>query len=99
MVEIPHEGAMADLVWSDPISTPTFASEEKGDFAISPRGAGYIFGKEVTRKFLEVNGMGHICRAHQLCMEGYQVRRKPAVDMYTSYVAVVDLKFVVIDIV
>ncbi|KND03550.1 uncharacterized protein SPPG_01027 [Spizellomyces punctatus DAOM BR117] len=76
--EIPHEGAMADLVWSDPISTPSFASlgggtDEKGDFAISPRGAGYLFGKEVTRKFLEVNGMGHICRAHQLCMEGYQI--------------------------
>ncbi|KAJ3016954.1 putative serine/threonine protein phosphatase [Thoreauomyces humboldtii] len=81
--EIPHEGAMADLVWSDPVSTPvpTFTSggagglaiEEKGDFAISPRGAGYIFGKEVTKKFLEVNGLGHICRAHQLCMEGYQI--------------------------
>ncbi|KAJ3283564.1 putative serine/threonine protein phosphatase [Borealophlyctis nickersoniae] len=77
--EIPHEGPMADLVWSDPVSTPTFntntgaGSDDKGDFAISPRGAGYIFGKEVTRKFLEVNGMGHICRAHQLCMEGYQI--------------------------
>ncbi|KAI8816797.1 Metallo-dependent phosphatase-like protein [Fimicolochytrium jonesii] len=76
--EIPHEGAMADLVWSDPVSTPpTFTTgvfaDEKGDFAISPRGAGYIFGKEVTRKFLETNGLGHICRAHQLCMEGYQI--------------------------
>ncbi|KAJ3160207.1 putative serine/threonine protein phosphatase [Geranomyces michiganensis] len=77
--EIPHEGAMADLVWSDPVSTPAYSvagplgTDEKGDFAISPRGAGYIFGKEVTRKFLEVNGLGHICRAHQLCMEGYQI--------------------------
>ncbi|KAJ3038087.1 putative serine/threonine protein phosphatase [Rhizophlyctis rosea] len=74
--EIPHEGPMADLVWSDPVSAPTFNSvggEDKGDFAISPRGAGYIFGKEVTKKFLEVNGLGHICRAHQLCMEGYQI--------------------------
>ncbi|KAL4261827.1 Serine/threonine-protein phosphatase [Pleurotus pulmonarius] len=31
--EIPHEGPMADLVWSDP-------DPEKEDFAISPRGAG-----------------------------------------------------------
>ncbi|TPX38035.1 hypothetical protein SmJEL517_g00042 [Synchytrium microbalum] len=75
--EIPHEGPMADLVWSDPMA-PTFpgglpGSEDKGDFAISPRGAGYVFGKDVTRKFLEINGLGHICRAHQLCMEGYQI--------------------------
>ncbi|KAJ3289927.1 putative serine/threonine protein phosphatase [Blyttiomyces sp. JEL0837] len=81
--EIPHEGPMADLVWSDPIPPPTLtannlngagaANDDKGDFAISPRGAGYIFGKQVTKKFLEVNGLGHICRAHQLCMEGYQI--------------------------
>lgn len=62
--EIPHEGPMADLVWSDP-------DPEKEDFAISPRGAGYTFGSGVVHKFLETNGMSHILRAHQLCMEGY----------------------------
>lgn len=64
--EIPHEGAMADLVWSDPDS-------EKEDFAISPRGAGYTFGSGVVRKFLATNDMHHILRAHQLCMEGFTV--------------------------
>ena len=64
--EIPHEGPMADLVWSDP-------DAEKEDFAISPRGAGYTFGSQVVRKFLQINGMAHILRAHQLCMEGYSV--------------------------
>ncbi|KAJ8077962.1 putative serine/threonine protein phosphatase [Marasmius tenuissimus] len=62
--EIPHEGPMADLVWSDP-------DPEKEDFAISPRGAGYTFGSGVVHKFLEINNMSHILRAHQLCMEGY----------------------------
>jgi len=64
--EIPSDGPIADLVWSDPDS-------EKEDFAISPRGAGYTFGGGVVRKFLEINGMKHILRAHQLCMEGYAV--------------------------
>ncbi|CAG8443236.1 7213_t:CDS:2 [Diversispora eburnea] len=36
-------------------------------------GAGYTFGGQVVRKFLEINQMGHILRAHQLCMEGFQV--------------------------
>jgi len=64
--EIPHEGPMADLVWSDP-------DPDKDEFAISPRGAGYTFGGLVVKKFLEINKMEHILRAHQLCMEGYQV--------------------------
>ncbi|CAG8528290.1 3803_t:CDS:2 [Paraglomus occultum] len=64
--EIPHEGPMADLVWSDP-------DQDKDEFAISPRGAGYTFGGEVVKKFLHINSMEHILRAHQLCMEGYQV--------------------------
>jgi serine/threonine-protein phosphatase PPG1 len=64
--EVPHEGPMADLVWSDP-------DQEKEDFVMSPRGAGYYFGKHVVSKFLELNGMTHILRAHQLCMEGFNV--------------------------
>jgi len=64
--EIPHEGPMADLVWSDP-------DPERDEFSLSPRGAGYTFGAQVVKKFLEVNGMNHILRAHQLCQEGFQV--------------------------
>ncbi|KAK9472345.1 Metallo-dependent phosphatase-like protein [Dipodascopsis tothii] len=64
--EIPHEGPMADLVWSDP-------DPDKDEFGISTRGAGYTFGAEIVKKFLAVNNMVHILRAHQLCDEGYQV--------------------------
>ncbi|KAG1441579.1 hypothetical protein G6F56_011415 [Rhizopus delemar] len=64
--EIPHEGAMADLVWSDP-------DPDKDEFAISARGAGYMFGALVVERFLRMNNMDHILRAHQLCNAGYQV--------------------------
>ncbi|KAI8615301.1 Metallo-dependent phosphatase-like protein [Chytriomyces sp. MP71] len=79
--EIPHEGAMADLVWSDPapnthLPNPRFTGtgeDTRSDFQISPRGAGYLFGKQVTRQFLTTNNLSHVCRAHQLCMEGFQI--------------------------
>ena len=70
--EIPHEGPMADLVWSDPVIFKQ-DDENSNDFSLSPRGAGYLFGKNVTTQFLHANNLSSICRAHQLCMEGYQV--------------------------
>lgn len=69
--EIPHDGPIADLMWSDPDS-------EREGFSISPRGAGYVFGHDVVLKFLHLNRLSHICRAHQLCMTGYQLLFKDA---------------------
>eukprot|EP01129_Flabellula_baltica_P001657 TRINITY_DN115_c1_g1_i1.p1 TRINITY_DN115_c1_g1~~TRINITY_DN115_c1_g1_i1.p1 ORF type:complete len:317 (+),score=49.60 TRINITY_DN115_c1_g1_i1:32-952(+) len=62
--EVPHDGPMCDLLWSDP--------EEIENWAISPRGAGYLFGSDVVKKWNEKNGLSMICRAHQLVMEGYK---------------------------
>merc|ERR1711953_644606 len=45
--EVPHEGPMCDLLWSDP--------DDRGGWGISPRGAGYTFG-QVT--FAPVNFPG-----------------------------------------
>eukprot|EP00064_Thunnus_orientalis_P017554 superscaffoldBa00003766_g17638 len=58
--EIPHKGAFCDLVWSDP--------EDVDTWAISPRGAGWLFGS----KFVHINNLKLICRAHQLVHEGYK---------------------------
>lgn len=38
-------------------------------------GAGYTFGTLVVDRFLHMNNMSHILRAHQLCNAGYQVHR------------------------
>ncbi|OAA55809.1 tor signaling pathway phosphatase [Niveomyces insectorum RCEF 264] len=62
--EIPHEGAFCDLVWSDP--------EEISTWAVSPRGAGWLFGDKVAHEFNHVNGLKTIARAHQLVNEGYK---------------------------
>jgi len=61
--EIPHDGAFCDLVWSDP-------EDISGAWQLSPRGAGYLFGKRVTDEFHQVNNLQLMARAHQLVMEG-----------------------------
>jgi serine/threonine-protein phosphatase 2A catalytic subunit len=62
--EIPEDGPVCDLLWSDPA--------ESAGFALSPRGAGFIFGADVTAEFNHTNGLSLVARAHQLVMEGYQ---------------------------
>ena len=62
--EIPHNGAFADLMWSDP--------EDIQTWGISPRGAGWLFGNKVSRQFNQLNNLELICRAHQLVNDGYK---------------------------
>ena len=62
--EVPHDGPMCDLLWSDP--------EDTQGWGVSPRGAGYLFGSDVVTQFNQANNIEMICRAHQLVMEGYK---------------------------
>ncbi|KAH8429871.1 Serine/threonine-protein phosphatase PP2A catalytic subunit [Aspergillus melleus] len=61
--EPPHEGPMCDLLWSDP--------DERSGWGISPRGAGYTFGADISESFLNNNSLSLIARAHQMVMDGY----------------------------
>nr|XP_043623036.1 serine/threonine-protein phosphatase PP2A catalytic subunit-like isoform X2 [Erigeron canadensis] len=61
--EVPHEGPMCDLLWSDP--------DDRCGWGISPRGAGYTFGQDISEQFNHTNGLKLIARAHQLVMEGF----------------------------
>lgn len=61
--EVPHEGPICDLVWSDP--------DDRMGWGISPRGAGYTFGPDISEQFCHANEFEFVVRAHQLVMEGY----------------------------
>jgi len=43
-VEIPHDGPFCDLMWSDP--------EDIEAWAMSARGAGWLFGDKVTKEVI-----------------------------------------------
>merc|ERR1719383_173475 len=61
--DVPHEGPICGLLWSDPKS--------KDGYDVSPRGAGSMWGPDVTQKFLNRNKLEKIVRAHQLSDKGY----------------------------
>lgn len=61
--EIPNEGPMADLMWSDPENIEAWRRNS--------RGAGWIFGHKVVDHFNLLNDLNLIVRAHQLVQEGY----------------------------
>jgi serine/threonine-protein phosphatase 2A catalytic subunit len=56
---------MCDLLWSDP--------DDRCGWGISPRGAGYTFGQDISEAFNHNNGLTLVARAHQLVMEGKMV--------------------------
>ena len=64
--EIPDEGLLCDLLWSDP---DRYGSKE---WDMNDRGISVIFNSEVVKKFTEKHNLDLIVRAHQVVEEGYE---------------------------
>ena len=76
---------MCDLLWSDP--------DDRGGWGISPRGAGFTFGQDISEQFNHTNDLSLIARAHQLVMEGFSWSHQENV------VTIFSLQTIVIDVV
>eukprot|EP00937_MAST-01D_sp_MAST-1D-sp2_P002623 g2623.t1 len=63
--EPPESGLMSDIMWADPQPFPG-----RGP---SKRGVGLSFGPDVTKAFLEDNGLELLVRSHEVKDEGYLV--------------------------
>ncbi|KAG5177330.1 serine/threonine-protein phosphatase 5 [Tribonema minus] len=63
--EPPESGLMSDLMWSDP---QPFEGRSP-----SKRGIGMSFGPDVTKAFLDGNGLELLVRSHEVKEEGYLV--------------------------
>ncbi|MCX8205433.1 MAG: serine/threonine protein phosphatase [Candidatus Nezhaarchaeota archaeon] len=66
-VEHPRSDVLEQVLWNDPV-------EWIEGSAPSPRGAGYVFGRRVSERFLSVVKARALIRAHEPCDEGVEVR-------------------------
>ena len=58
-IEIPDQGILCDLVWSEPVKYVRGWHE-------SDRGVSFVFGADVVSNFLKKHDLDLICRAHQV---------------------------------
>jgi len=64
-IEVPEDGLLCDLVWSDP--DPQILG-----WGYNSRGVSYTFGGDVIRDFLQQHDLELVCRAHQVVEDGYE---------------------------
>ena len=62
----PKQEFLEELLWSDP-------DDVVKDVASSPRGAGKLFGKNVTEKVLAKLNVNFLIRGHEPCSEGFRL--------------------------
>ncbi len=58
-VEVPNNGLLCDILWSDP-------SSEYESWKENDRGVSFTFSKEIVEQFINKNNIDLICRAHQV---------------------------------
>ena len=68
--EVPHEGPMCDLLWSDPAKAMT--PSDKGKWLPNDRGISYVFDEVLLERFLKHFKLDLVVRAHQVVEDGYE---------------------------
>ncbi|CAG9864439.1 unnamed protein product [Phyllotreta striolata] len=63
-IDVPIEGLLCDLLWSDPSQEPGWTQND--------RGVSFSFGPDVITKFLRKHDFDLICRGHQVVEDGYE---------------------------
>ncbi len=63
--DVPDQGILCDLLWSDPES-------HKNGWKENDRGVSYTFNEKVIHCFLDENNLDLLCRAHQVVQDGYE---------------------------
>jgi hypothetical protein len=64
-IELPQNGIILDILWSDPYDGLGFQTW--------PRQAGFRWGKDISRQFTSVNKLDAIIRGHEQKPGGYEI--------------------------
>lgn len=62
----PEDRALEELLWSDP-------EDYLAGTTLSPRGAGRLFGADVTKRLLKMLNVNFLVRSHEFCEEGFKI--------------------------
>eukprot|EP00186_Timspurckia_oligopyrenoides_P002431 CAMPEP_0182442424 /NCGR_PEP_ID=MMETSP1172-20130603/1348_1 /TAXON_ID=708627 /ORGANISM="Timspurckia oligopyrenoides, Strain CCMP3278" /LENGTH=344 /DNA_ID=CAMNT_0024637279 /DNA_START=124 /DNA_END=1158 /DNA_ORIENTATION=+ len=69
--DVPDEGLLCDLLWSDPADVDEGGTNEDG-WSENDRGVSWVFGPDCVEAFLTKFNFDLLCRAHQVVQDGYQ---------------------------
>ena len=77
-VEVPDQGLLCDLLWSDP-------NPDISGWGENERGVSFTFGEDVVESFLAKFDIDLVCRAHQVVEEGYEFSwKRKLVTVFTA---------------
>lgn len=79
-LDIPEQGMIANLFWSDPDSAVT-------EYGPNERGTTICYGLNPVEKFLKANKLSMIVRGHQMASEGYDFPFRPNKSCVTVFTA------------
>lgn len=63
--DVPDQGLLCDLLWSDP-------DKEIRGWGENDRGVSFTFGADIVSRFLNRFDLDLVCRAHQVVESGYE---------------------------
>jgi serine/threonine-protein phosphatase PP1 catalytic subunit len=78
--EIPAEGFLADLLWSDP-------STETDEWGPNSRGETWTWGLRAAHEFMRINQIDLVIRAHQMAAAGFDYPFDPDHSVLTVFTA------------
>jgi serine/threonine-protein phosphatase PP1 catalytic subunit len=79
-IQVPEEGLIADLLWSDP-------DRSIAHWGPNDRGSTICWGIGAVNDFLKNVGLSYIVRGHQLAMQGYDFPFHPLTSVVTIFTA------------